>query len=131
MNVNNPSAEKLYDLIFEDRDGYLYACVKGEIDTLEISTQYWREIAGKCKSLEAKKVLIVEDLPGGATVAEVYQVAAELPKMGFYGIKVAFVDQHLDQHELNKFGELVAVNRGLYGKVFNNIPAAEEWIVGG
>lgn len=131
MNKDDPSAEKLYNLVFEDRDGYLYASVEGEIDNLDISTQYWREIAEKCKSLDAKKVLIVEDLPGGATVAEVYQVAAELPKMGFYGIKVAFVDRHLDQHELNKFGEVVALNRGLYGKVFNNVPAAEEWILGG
>jgi hypothetical protein len=131
MDQNNPTPEKLYKMTFESRDGYLYACVEGEIDNLEISTQYWREIAEKCKSEDAKKVLIVEDLPGGATVAEVYQIAAELPKMGFYGIKVAFVDGHLDQLELNKFGEVVALNRGLYGKVFNNVPEAEKWILGG
>jgi hypothetical protein len=129
MDQNSPKSEKLYNLVFEDRDGYLYAHVQGEIDNFEVSSQYWREIAEKCKSIEAKKVLIVEDLPGGASVTEVYQVAAELPKMGFYGVKVAFVDTHLDHQELNQFGELVAVNRGLYGKIFADVAEAERWIV--
>lgn len=129
MDQNNTRSDKLYNLIFDERDGYLYAHVQGDTDNFEVSSQYWREVAEKCKSTEAKKVLIVEDLPGGASVTEVYQVAAELPKMGFYGVKVAFVDTHLDHQELNQFGELVAVNRGLYGKIFNNVAEAEKWIV--
>jgi hypothetical protein len=50
--------------------------------------------------------------------------------MGFASIKVAFVDVYLDQQDVNSFGELVAVNRGLSGKVFNNIADAEKWLKG-
>ena len=120
--------EKLYNLVFEHRDGYLYAHVKGDVDNFEVSSGYWTEVAEECKRIDAKKVMIVEDLPSETSMAEVYQLANELPNMGFYGVKVAFVDGHIDQQEINQFGELVAINRGLYGKIFNNEPDAEQWI---
>ena len=48
-----------------------------------------------------------------------------------YAAKDGFVvDRYLDQQEVNSFGELVAVNRGLSGKVFNNIAEAESWLLG-
>lgn len=127
MNSENPN--KLYTLTFEERDNYLYAKVEGDIDNYEVSSGYWREIAEKCKDLSTKRVLIVEDLPGDSSMAEVYLVAAELPNMGFHGIKVAFVDGHLDQQEVNQFGELVAINRGLYGKIFCDVSEAENWLL--
>jgi hypothetical protein len=120
--------DKLYDITFQERDGYLYASVSGDVDNFEVSYGYWQEVAEKCKSLGAKKVLIVEDLPGASSMAEVYQLASALPQMGFYNIKIAFVDRHIDQNELNQFGELVAVNRGLHGKIFNDLSEAEKWI---
>lgn len=126
MEQNSP--QKLYDLTFEERDGYLFASVKGEADNFEVSAGYWQEVAEKCQRIGAKKVLIVEDLPGDSSMAEVYQLASALPQMGFYNIKVAFVDEHIDQQELNQFGELVAINRGLHGKIFNNVSEAEKWI---
>ena len=62
-------------------------------------------------------------------MAEVFQLASEIPKMGFGSTRVAFVDRYLDQQEVNSFGELVAVNRGLSGKVFNDITEAENWLM--
>jgi hypothetical protein len=118
-----------YKLTFEERDGYLFAGVTGETDNVDISSQYWKEIADKCKNDGTKKVLIVEDLPGGASMTEVYEVASALPQLGFFGIKIAFVDAHLDQQDVNRFGELVAVNRGLYGKIFNDVSEAEKWLL--
>ena len=46
--------------------------------------------------------------------------------MGYIGIKVAFVDKYIEQQDLNQFGELVAVNRGINGKVFNDIDRGRE-----
>lgn len=131
MNDDIPSSDKLYTLTFQDRDGYLYALVEGEIDNAEVTSRYWREIAAKCKEAGTQKVLIVEDLPGGPSVTEVYNLASALPALGFYRIKIAFVDRHLDQQELNQFGELVAVNRGINGKIFTEVDAAEKWLLAG
>jgi hypothetical protein len=129
MSTDNPTPEKLYKLTFHDRIGYLYAFVEGETDNVEVTTQYWREIVAKCNENDTRKLLVEEDLPGGPTETEVYHLASALPKLGFYRIKVAFVDRHLDQQELNQFAELVAVNRGVNGKIFNNANEAEKWLL--
>jgi hypothetical protein len=46
----------------------------------------------------------------------------------FVGIKIAYVDRNLSDVELNKFGETDAINRGAFGRVFNNIIDAEKWL---
>ena len=92
---------------------------------------YWREIADECKANKFTKALIVEDIVANGTIADAYQLSAELPQMGYLGIKVAFVDKYLEQQELNLFGELTAINRGINAKVFNDINEAEKWLLGG
>ena len=87
--------------------------------------------ADECKAKKYTKALIVEDIVANGTVADAYQLSSDLPHMGYLGIKVAFVDKYLEQQELNLFGELTAVNRGINAKVFNDISEAEKWLLGG
>jgi hypothetical protein len=131
MNADTPNPEKLYKLTFQDRIGYLYAFVEGENDNAEVSAQYWREILAKCNEYDTRKLLVEEDLPGGPSETEVYHLASALSKLGSYWLKIAFVDRHLDQHDLNQFAELVAVNRGVNGKIFTNTDEAEKWLLAG
>ncbi len=126
MNVED---SKLYNLKFEERTDYLYAYVSGDKDNLVISRQYWSEIADKRQQTKYNKVLIVEDLKEMSTMMGTYEFACELPTMGFAGIKIAFVDQHIEQQEVNEFGEIVATNRGAYAKVFNTVEEAEQWLL--
>ncbi len=126
MNVED---SKLYKLEFDERTDYLYAHVLGDKDNVEISTQYWREIADECRRTKCRKVLIVEDLKESVSTTETYQIASEIPHMGFFGIQIAFVDQHIEQHAVNEFGELVANNRGIYVKLFNSPEEAEKWLL--
>lgn len=127
--MNHHESEKKYEIVFEDRDEYLYVYVTAERDSYEISHQFWQEIADRCRRDQIKKVLIEENIPTNSSMADIYKLAAELPNMGFYGVTVAFVDRFIEQNDLNQFGELVAVNRGLQGKVFNNIRQAELWLL--
>lgn len=129
MDTNE--SEKPYRLTFEHRPSYLYAYVQGEEDSYEISAMYWREIADECRANKCTKVLIVEDIVASGTMADAYQLSSELPQMGYIGIKVAFVDKYVEQEDLNQFGELVAINRGINGKIFNDIKAAEKWLLAG
>ena len=126
MSVN---AEKQYRLSFEQRPGYLYAYVEGDHDTYDISRDYWLEIAAEVSRNGSQCVLIDENIEEGAQMADAFRLASELPKMGFGSTRIAFVDRYLDQNEVNEFGELVAVNRGLNGKVFNNKDQAVEWLL--
>ena len=108
---------------------YLYAYVEGDHDSYDISRAFWRAIAAESKRLGIRKVLIDENIPENASMADVFQLASELPDMGFG--KVAFVDRYLDQQDINAFGELVALNRGLNGKIFNDAAEAETWLLAG
>jgi len=128
--MNRPSADesKPYQIKFEPRPDYLYAYVGGAHDSLAISLGFWREIAAECRKTQAGKILIEEDIEESVSMLEMFQVAAEIPKMGFGNALIAFVDRFLEQQDLNEFGELVATNRGLRAKVFNNVPEAEKWL---
>ena len=123
------SGEKQYRLTFEQRDGYLYAYVEGEHDNYEISKGYWLEVAAEVVRTKAKRVLIDENIVESANMGEVFRLASEIPKMGFGPTRVAFVDRYLDQNEINEFAELVAVNRGLNGKIFNDETLARDWLL--
>ncbi len=129
MESDKAGISKSYRITFEFRPEYLYVYVSGERDSYEISRQYWQEVADFCGEKKVKKVLIEEDIPEAVSMMEVYRFASEIPLMGFFGIRVAFVDRFTEQHDLNQFGELVAVNRGLYGKLFNDIKEAEKWLL--
>ena len=58
MPIQNSSHAKPYTLEFEPRPEYLYAYVKGEKDSLEISLQYWKEIADECRRTGYKNFLL-------------------------------------------------------------------------
>jgi len=120
--------QKQYRLTFEQRDGYLYAYVEGEHDNYEISRAYWLEVADEVARTGAKRVLIDENIVEGASMAEVFRLASEIPAMGFGPTRIAFVDRYLEQNELNEFAALVAVNRGLNGRIFNDTTLAVEWL---
>lgn len=120
---------KPFTLILEERPNYLYAYVSGEHDSYEISKQYWRELSDECARIGASKVLIEEDLRDNATMADAFRLTTELHQMGFGGVKIAFVDRWSEQNELNAFGGLVAVNRGVNMKICKDVAEAERWLL--
>lgn len=126
--IENTSS-KPYQISFDHRPDYLYAYISGERDSYQISRLFWREIADECNKLGYKKVLIDEDIKEVVSISEVFQLATELPLMGFRGVCVAFYDRYAAHHELNEFGGLVATNRGLFGRVFNDYAEAETWLL--
>ena len=118
-----------YSLSFEHRPTYLYAYVSGEHDSYEISRSYWQEISDHLKTTDYQRVLVDEDIEEVVSVTDVFKLVSEFPKMGFAGIRIAFYDRKIEHHDLNEFGALVASNRGIDAKVFNDLKLAEEWVV--
>jgi hypothetical protein len=128
MTISNGGRE--YTITFEHRPQYLYAYIKGDADSYDISRAYWSEISAECAKHKVKKLLVDEDLAEPInSVSEVFQGAAERTFMGLSGLKIAFVDRHPDHREQNLFGELVATNRGLFCKVFDDVQEGEKWLV--
>jgi hypothetical protein len=128
ITMNAPSEARPYRLTFQRFPEYLHVRVEGESDSYELSMAYWGEIAAECTRLGTERVLVEEDIPAAVSYSDMYRIAAELPEH-FLGIAIAFVDRHADQAELNSFGELVAQNRGVSGRYFNNPGDAEAWLL--
>lgn len=128
MSTQN-SDIKDYSLKFEYRPDYLYAYVSGEQDSLEISRSFWRAIADESLRVEAHRLLIVEDIEEAVSQTDMYQIASEIPQLGLNAIRIAFVDKFIEHQDLNEFGEIVATNRGIYGKIFNDVDQAEKWLL--
>ncbi|HYJ90846.1 MAG TPA: hypothetical protein VEV84_06040 [Pyrinomonadaceae bacterium] len=127
-----PPDGKPYSITFELRPDYLYAYVKGDSDSYEISNAYWTEVSAECAKHDARKLLIDEDLAMPVdSKSDVFKGASERSFMGLAGVKIAFVDRHPDHHEENLFGELVSTNRGLFCKVFNTFEEGEHWLIAG
>lgn len=129
INQISSNDDKPYQITFEERSEYLYVYVTGDHDSYEISRAFWLEVAEVSRKTGCKKVLLEEDIPEAVSISDMYHLVSELPQMGFYGFRIAFIDRYAEQNDLNEFGELVAVNRGMMGKIFNDINAAEEWLL--
>lgn len=121
--------DKPYSIYFEEREKYLYAFVTGERDSLEISMLFWNEIADKCRAVKCEKLLVEEDFPETIQTVDMYRLGEFLAGLKLTAIKTAFVDRRLDQQDLNRFGLMVAQNRGLWGMIFNNSDEAEKWLL--
>lgn len=117
-----------YTIKFEERNGYLYAFVSGERDSVSVSLCFAKEIVAECKVRKLKKVLVEEDFKTQLSITELFQVASEYPSIAG-SIQVAFIDRQFDQHSRNMFGLTVAVNRGLHARIFQDVKEAEEWLL--
>jgi len=113
---------------FEERDGYLYFHVSGH-DSLPKAVKYWTILSEKCKEFGCKKVLFIEDCENQLSALEIYELCVLLPDL-LKGLKVAFLDRVSGMDAENKFGENVAVNRGVNGQIFNNEADAVSWLQG-
>lgn len=126
--MSDAKAAKPYKIEFESRPTYLYAHVEGTEYSYEILMEYFGEIVRECRERNLKQVLVDEEISKTTSMVDIFRTASELPKMGFTRIRLAFVDRFADQKELNKFGLLVASNRGMDAKIFDKVEDADGWL---
>lgn len=116
-----------YTLEMEDRVSYLYALAGGEKLTPQLSASYWNEIAERCFELGRSKILIEKNFTEGVTPAEMLQMAEYLGKL-IPTYRVAFVDRF--RHDsVNELGKKLARNREVMMQTFENVKAAERWLL--
>lgn len=119
-----------YQIVYDDRKDYLFASVTGPKDSLEVSIAFWTEIITEALTNNFKKLLVTEDFKDVVSALDMYMLVEQLEKFGIQDLQVAFVDKEISQLELNKFGETVAVNRGIHARVFKKESEAEKWLLG-
>lgn len=117
-----------YELTFEERTGYLYAHIKADIMTTEMSAAYLGEIVDKCAGIGLKKVLIYHEVPYviDSTVLIYYSMQEEIQLLK--GLKLAVVTPFPETENALDFAILVGNNRGADFRLYQTIEAAEKWL---
>jgi len=127
--AENSGEKKPYEIRFEHREGYLYVYGQAMRDSFDTSLGFWMDIATYCKENNISRVLVEEDFGTDNSMMDTYEIMIQGQKVGFIGVKVAFVDRHPEHMDTNLFAETVAQNRGLIAKVFTNVKDAEKWLL--
>lgn len=113
---------------FEDRLGYLYAEVSGPRDSRAISTAYWMRIAERCDARRARKLMVVENLGDFEGDRNMADMVDAIIAMGLGRLKVAFVTGRVEEMARLEHGEILAIERGANGRVFESTALAERWL---
>ncbi len=106
----------------------LIAYVEGPHDSLEISLAYWKLVAAERKQRDAKRVLVVENLLETTEPAVALELFDELAKMGFEGVRIAFVDNVDSHRSIQEHVALLGRERNIIGAVFGDENQALTWL---
>lgn len=120
------------ELLIEDRNNYLYAEVIGPNDNFEISIAYWTAIAEQCHARNTKRLLVLERLGQYHGERDMTLMIDSIIALGFEHIRVAYVDAFVEDLPIAEQGEILAMERGIAGRVFGSVQEAERWLrIGG
>ncbi|MBW8366688.1 MAG: hypothetical protein K0M70_02375 [Arenimonas sp.] len=115
-------------LKFEDRLDYLFAEVTGPRDSRDISTAYWQRIAEQCGIRKTRKLMVVENLGDFDGERNMANMVDAIIAMGMDRLKVAFVIGRVEEMARLEHGEILAIERGANGRVFESTSLAERWL---
>ncbi|MGN6314118.1 MAG: hypothetical protein ACTHMO_10245 [Rhodanobacteraceae bacterium] len=122
-------AEPPFQLRFTDRGDYLYAAVKGEHDSPEITLAYWRELAAECGRRGTARLLICDDLRGEpASPQDFLHLASVLRGSGLESVRIAFHEPVSSNVRLVEHGEIAFREAGFTLRVFGSEQEAELWL---
>ena len=97
--------------------------------TLEDSLELWDIVANESKTRNKRKLLLISHLSGDFPQLDAYRSAEALAnKLNRIVSKIAYADLSEKSYTGVKFGELVAVNRGIRGVVFRSVEEALSYL---
>jgi hypothetical protein len=107
---------------------YLVANFSGEARLQEIG-QRFEALAVGCRKEKKQRLLIdVTAMKAAPTFSDRYRAGESAVVFAEFGIKIAMVGV-TELMDPRRLGELVAQNRGVDGRVFTDLAAAEEWLL--
>lgn len=122
-------SHKVYELTFEVRPSYFYARVQGETIDQRTAIDYLHEVVNKCKKFGHARLLLVRDIPATLSEDEVYFSGTDFAHTGLEDMQIALVDERPENVEALELTILVQNNRGANIQLFEDVKAAEEWLL--
>ncbi|CAN5377841.1 hypothetical protein BH10ACI2_BH10ACI2_10020 [soil metagenome] len=121
---------KQYHLTFTVHPEYIYAHLSGDRISVEIIRDYIADIVAKSDETDRYRILLFRDIPASLSGGETFYTVSE-SLAALRGKKLALVNPHAALESEVEFGVTVGQNRGGNYRSFNNVPAAEAWLLGG
>ena len=118
----------MYTITYEDRHDYLYVHMEGP-ESISAAIQFWEDLSEKAEAEGLRAFLIVDEVTGKLSEMEIFELSVRISRL-FPGAKIAYVDPKEETFELNKFGGLVVMNRGVLASVFRTEEEAVKWLGG-
>jgi len=119
-----------YDLTFEERSSYLYACVTAADIDREMALDYLARVADRITDSHFERLILERDIPAMLPPADLFFTTQDFFRM-VGSTRVAFVNRHATIHSEMEFAMLIGTNRGANYRLFSNVIDAEEWLLGG
>jgi hypothetical protein len=118
-----------YTLAFEQRPDYLYATVTAGQITREQYLQYLKEVADKCRELNATRLLVERHILTNLTNTVAFSTVATMADYAPKGLRAAVVETDSTFRQRLEFGVRAAKAEKLEIEVFTTIAEAEEWLL--
>jgi Holliday junction resolvase len=113
----------------EKKADYLVANFSGQANLQEVGNRF-ESLAVHCRSAKRNKLLMnISAIKAVPSFSERFRAGERAVIFSEFGIKVAVVASP-DQVEPRRLAELVAQNRGVDVRIFLDLAAAEEWLLG-
>ena len=119
----------MYLINFQPEKEFLRVDLSGDLAAPETRIEAWRKIVGRCREEGFDHLMVIQESPENDNETEVFVSSKGIVDIGLEGIKIAYVDLEPANYELNRFGELVAANRGANARVFYEETPALAWLL--
>jgi hypothetical protein len=118
-----------YRIRFSSTDFGLKAHVQGVNGRLDTTLAYWRDIAAEVGRVQARGLLVVDDMEGEPPPPEqLLQFVQAMRGLGMEQVRVAYVEKHLEQIPQVELASIFANEHGFQGRVFDDERSAVTWL---
>jgi hypothetical protein len=117
-----------YDLIFDERPNYLYACVRADDIDRDTALDYLQKVAGRASGSDYDRMMLERDIPVMLSSTDVFFTMQDFLKM-VGTMRVAFVNKHATIESEMEFLVLIGTNRGAKYRLFRDVGDAEKWLL--
>lgn len=120
---------RLFRIRFGLEGRHLRASVSGYGGSVETTIAYWKAIGEEVREVRPLSLLVVDQMEGGPMPTEhLQQFIDAMSGRGFEGLRVAYVEAHVEQLAQAEVAEILACEKGFNVRVFSNEMDAAVWL---
>jgi hypothetical protein len=118
-----------YDLVLEDHEDHLYACVEADRISLHSAVEYVNRVMERTRARDHKKLLWVRRISSEMAGPQFRMVASVIVNLVPKDLQVAFVDRSPISHDVEKVNSDEAESKGRNIRVFHDVESAKAWLL--